>query len=89
MRPTGHIPKNQFSRPSVDLGQSAVKREWRTAPATEIEAGDTIPDFGIVQVMTHSEAVRPTPSQIVIVSTMGREVRVDFDEQCYFFGRAQ
>lgn len=87
MLPKGHIPKNQFSRPSVDLSVPEVKREWQVLPATHIEPGDTVPDFGIVEsVAQMNERVDPT---ILIRSTMGNEQIVSASEQCYFFGRVR
>lgn len=80
-------PKNQFSRPSVDLGAPNVKREWQVVPATMIEPGDTVPDFGIVETIVHTnDRYKP---EVQIVSTMGRKETVPASTECYVFTRVR
>ena len=43
----GHIPKNQFSRPGVDLTRHG--RVWKKIPVSEVRPGDRVADFGFVQ----------------------------------------
>ena len=37
-----------FSRPSVNVGFSSVKRDWKIVPVNTISVGDIIPDYGKV-----------------------------------------
>jgi hypothetical protein len=39
-------PKNQFSRPSIDLG--GAKKAWQELAAQDIEVGDLIKPYGLV-----------------------------------------
>ena len=39
-------PKNQFSRPGIDLG--GMEREWKHVTAIMVQPGDTVANVGLV-----------------------------------------
>ena len=53
------MPKPKpFSRPSVNLGFSSVKRDWKIVPVATIEVGDLVPDYGkVTEVFKNSEEI--------------------------------
>lgn len=84
--PKGHIPKNQFSRKSIDLDREH-EREWRTAPASELEVGDLVPDFGLIVAISHSDNLSEMTTNVSIKNPDGRVQTVTAETVCYFFGR--
>ncbi len=47
-------PKNQFSRPGIDLDRT--KREWRDVSASTLHIDDTVVDYGKIVKVTHTGA---------------------------------
>lgn len=41
-------PKKQFSRPAIDLTRSE-KRSWEWIAASEVRAGDTVAEVGLIE----------------------------------------
>jgi hypothetical protein len=54
--PKGHIPKNQFSRPSIDL--TPHNKEWQDLPWSEVREGDLVADHGRVVMIQRVAASR-------------------------------
>lgn len=42
----------KFNRPSLSVESAEVKREWRTVHAGTLRAGDIVPDFGRIELVT-------------------------------------
>lgn len=74
-----------FSRPSIELAAPAVKREWQTIAAEDVNVGDTIPDFGLVANISHTVSGEGT--MVRLVSGHGRELVVPEDDCLQAFHR--
>jgi hypothetical protein len=42
-------PKRPHVTPSITIGGSAEKREWKEISVAEVHPGDTVPDVGVVE----------------------------------------
>lgn len=70
-------PRNQFSRPSVDVSSSGPTRAWKNIPAGEVQVGDLVADFGMVtKVESGGDFVRLTNMHANSSSTFGKTVEV-------------
>jgi hypothetical protein len=47
-----------FTRPSLTVGDTPVKRDWRDIPAEDLSIGDTVPGIGTIT-MVHRQDRAP------------------------------
>ena len=73
------IPKKQFSRPSISIGDQS--RSWSVIVAQKISVGDLLPDFGqIVQASTSDT--------VTLVNPVGLRKQLAYDEKVFVFTHA-